>query len=350
MDVHQDSIVLAGVSVQGSDRLFEIRLPNDHAVFMRHMKRLNKRHNLRCCYEASSCGYVVYRWLNKSGIACDIIAPSLIPHKPGDRIKTDKRDALNLALLYRAGLLARVHIPDENEQGVRSLVRGRETLHREVVRSRQYILKFLQQRGLVFREGSNWTLKHWKYLRDLSFSGSEESIYRLYLELLEYKLTQLNELDRKIEEASLSRPYSDRVKILRCFRGIDTLTAMVLQTEVVDFSRFAGAELLMSYFGLVPSQHSSGDAVRTGSITKAGNNRCRRILIESSWHYQHKPSIGQRLKKCQKGQPAHVIAVSWKAQCRLYRKFWKIANRKDKNKAVVAVARELTGFIWSVMH
>ena len=350
MDVHQDSIVLSGVEAFNSNKLFELQLPNDHTVFMRHMKRLKESYDLRCCYEASGCGYVIYRWLKKSDIACDIIAPSLIPHKPGVRVKTDKRDAWNLALLYRAGLLSKVHIPDEDEQGVRSLVRGRETFQHEVIRSRQYVLKFLQQRDFVFRETKNWTLKHWKYLRGLRFYGPEESIYRQYLELLEYKLAQLRELDSQIEEISLSAPYIDKVKVLRCFRGIDTLTAMVLVTEVVDFSRFAGAELLMSYFGLTPSQHSSGNDIRTGSITKAGNSRCRRILVESSWHYRHKPAIGVRLKKCQQGQPADVIAISWKAQRRLYKKFWKVANRKGNNKAVVAVARELAGFIWSVMH
>lgn len=350
MDVHQDSIVMAGVGTDSNHQLFKFHLPNDRTALRRQVNRLTRRYRLRCCYEASSCGYVIFRWLQDMGIDCEVIAPSLIPRRPGDRIKTDTRDAWKLAFMYRAGILATVHVPDEVEQRARSLVRCREVMLREVSRSRQYIIKFLQLRGIVYRDGKNWTQKHWCFIRGLSFEGVDEAVYRQYLELLEYKLIQLSQLDTEIEKLSLCEPYREKAGLLRCFRGIDTTTAMVILTEIIDFSRFPKPGMLMSYVGLVPSQHSSGTVVRTGAITKAGSRRCRRILIEAAWQYRHKPAVYKKLKDRQKGQPVQAIAISWKAQQRLYKKYWNIANRKASNKAVAAVARELVGFIWSIMQ
>lgn len=350
MDVHRDFMVLTGIGKRGNQPIFNYRLANDYGAVKRNFSKLSRTYDLRCCYEASSCGYVLYKWLRSMCITCEVIAPSLIPHRPGDRIKTDNRDALNLALMYRAGLLAAVHVADEEYLRGRSLVRCRELMNKEVVRSRQYILKFLQLRGIVYREGNNWTERHWRFLRNQGFSGPEETAYRNYLALLEFKLSQLRELDLQLELLAATDRYREGVGLLSCFRGIKTVTAMVLLTEIVDFNRFAKPDLLMSYVGLVPSQHSSGHSVKTGSITKAGSSRCRRILIESAWHYRHKPAIGARLRASHKGQPPEVIAIAWKAQQRLYNKYWRIANRKEKNIAVTAVARELIGFIWSVMH
>jgi transposase len=350
MDVHQDFIVVTGVGGSNEKPLFSDRLTNDYEVIKKRFTRLSKVYRLRCCYEASSCGYVLYNWLRGMGIDCEVIAPSLIPHRPGDKIKTDNRDALNLALMYRAGLLTAVHVADAECLRGRSLVRCRESMNKEVTRSRQQILKFLQVRGLIYRDGDNWTKGHWRFLRNLSFTGPEDISYRSYLALLEYKLSQLRELDLQLELLAQTDRYRKGVELLSCFRGIKTTTAMVLLTEIVDFNRFPGAESLMSYVGLVPGQHSSGNSIRTGSITKAGSSRCRRILIESAWHYRHKPAIGARLRASHKGQPADVIATSWKAQQRLYKKYWRIANRKETNIAVTAVARELIGFIWSVMN
>lgn len=350
MDVHQDFIVVTGVSKKVGKPLFSDRLINDYGAVKRLFTRLTKVYRLRCCYEASSCGYVLYNWLGGLGISCEVIAPSLIPHRPGDRIKTDNRDALNLALLYRAGLLTVVHVADAQALRGRSLVRCRESMKKEVIRSRQQVLKFLQVRGIVYRDGDNWTKKHWRFLNSLSFEDWDDISYRHHLALLEFKLAQLEELDSQLEKLAQTDYYRKGVGLLSCFRGIKTVTAMVLLTEIVDFKRFPGAESLMSYVGLVPSQHSSGNDIRTGSITKAGSSRCRRILIESAWHYRHRPAIGARLRASQKGQPPSVIAISWKAQQRLYKKYWGISNRKEKNIAVTAVARELIGFVWSVMN
>lgn len=348
LDVHKDSIV-AAVLPEGADKpVSERRLRNDAIELKKFLLKWDKVYDLRCCYEASSCGYVVQRWLASMGIACDVIAPSLVPKRPGDRVKTDRRDALKLARLHRSGDLVSVHIPTEQDESVRGLVRCRETINKEIQQSRHYILKFLSARGIKYPGKSNWTQKHWGFMRGLKFDGADSIVFNEYLALLEYKQFRLEELDRRIEEIAATDIYRDVVGILRCLRGIDTLSAMVLVTEIMDFKRFGEARQMMSYLGLVPSEESSGGSRRQGGITKTGNSRCRRILIQAGWQYMRKPSLGENLKARQAGQPAQVIAHSWKAQHRLYKKFWGIALRKDKRKAVVAVARELVGFIWAL--
>lgn len=349
MDVHQDFIVVVLLSESGSEPLFEKRLNNDKVSVKKAFKKWEREYDLRCCYEASSCGYVLSRWLSEMGIVCEVIAPSLIPSRPGDRIKTDRRDALKLARLYRAGELTAVRVPTLEEESVRSLVRCRETLSREVKKSRHYVLKFLQVRGLVYRDGENWTQKHWRYMRSLKFEGPDDLVWREYLTLLEYKINRLASLDQEIEEIAFSEAYREAVGKLRCFRGIDTLTAMVLLTEIGDWRRFRSARALMKYLGLVPSEESSGASVHRGSITKAGNSRCRAVLGEAAWHYQYKPAVSERLKARQAGQPPEVVAHSLKAQHRLYKRFVSLSSRKEKCKAQTAVARELVGFIWGVM-
>ncbi len=350
MDVHQDFMVLTGVGEKGEEILFETRVRNDAEVFGRRILKLKESYELRCCYEASSCGYVVYRWLKAIGVDCMVIAPSLLPRFTGDRIKTDRRDALKLALSYRAGILTGVYVPEESGEKVRCLLRCRDALRSDVVRLRHRVLKFLQGKGLVYRDGRNWTIKHWQYLRRLEFEGADEIVYREYLELLDYYLLRLREMDQKIKELADSPAYRRKVERLCCLRGISTLTAMILLSEVIDFRRFTGAPALMGYLGLVPSQHSSGHSTRMGSITRTGNGRCRRVLIESAWHYRHKPALGVRLKKAWAEQSAELTALAWRAQQRLYKKFWRIVNRTgNSNKAVVATARELSGFIWAIM-
>jgi len=349
LDVHQNFISIAMLSGEGERLLAEGKIINDRKKLIKYLKKYASEYEVRCCYEASGCGYVVYRWLKEEGIGCEVIAPSLIPQRAGERIKTDKRDAVKLARLFRAGELVSIHIPTEKEESIRGLLRCRETLNREIIKSRHYVLKFLQARGLVYREGSNWTGRHWSYLHQLKFEGVEDIVYRQYLTLLEYKITQLKELDRQIEDIAFTDAYREKVSRIRCLRGIDTLTAMILISEIIDFKRFSSPGELMSYLGLIPSEESSGERRRQGCITKAGNTRCRRVLTEAAWHYQHKPAMSGIIRKRQIGQPLEIIKHCWQAQQRLHKKFWRIAIRKERNKAAVAVARELVGFIWAIM-
>ncbi len=349
LDVHKESITAFALAEKGDEAILQQRIANDSLALKKLITRLMRTHEPVCCYEASSCGYVVHRWLAEIGVVCDVIAPSLIPKKPGDKIKNDRRDARKLARLYRAGELTKVHVPSEDDESVRALVRCRETMMKEVQKSRHYVLKFLSLRGLAYHAGSNWTQKHWKYLKGLRFEGVDEITWRQYLTLLEYKISRLEEMDRQIEQVAESETYKERVGKLRCMRGIETHTAMVIISEVQDFRRFASPRSLMAYFGLVPSEESSGESSRRGGITKTGNSRVRRVLLEAAWHYRQKPGLSDGLRKRQAGQPPEVIAHSWKAQHRLHNKFWRIALRKERCKAATAVARELAGFIWAIM-
>jgi len=349
-DVHQAFIEATVYQADEQVPIIEKRLLNKKINIQKFYKKLSRKYEIRACYEAGGCGYMFYRWLNELNIHCDVIAPSLIPKRSGDRIKTDKRDAKKLGKLYRAGELVAIHVPNEEEESNRGLVRLRGQIKKEMHQSKQYILKFLQIRGLVYKDGGNWTEKHWTYLRKLQFERkTEEYTYQRYLELLEYKMIELRSIESEIEKLAFSEKYEKRVRKLRCLRGIDVITAMTIITGVIDFKRFTRATKLMAYLGLIPSQYSSGDKQSYGKITATGNGEIRRVLVEAAWHYRNKPSIYRALRKRQEGQSMEVINYSWKAQRRLFKKFSKISFKRNKNVAVVAVARELTGFIWSLM-
>lgn len=348
-DVHQDFIEVAVYRSDESEPFIEKRLVNDRGVVQKFYQKLVEEYDVRACYEAGGCGYVVYRWLKEAGVKCDVIAPSLIPKRSGDRIKTDKRDAKKIGRLYRSGELVRVHVPNESEEADRALVRLREQILKELNQSRQYILKFLQLRGYRY-EGSHWTQQHEFFLKRLKFENKHEQfVFERYLSMLEFKKIELLEIERGIEALSTSKQYADSVKKLRSFRGIDTLSAMTIITEVIDFKRFAGAKDFMGFLGLVPSQYSSGGSRRLGSITGTGNRRLRRVFVEAAWHYRHKPAVTKALKDRQEDIDVEIKEYSWKAQQRLSKKYWRLANRKEKNIATVAVARELSGFVWSLM-
>jgi Transposase and inactivated derivatives len=349
LDVHKDSIVAAIYAGDDREPVIERTLPHDYAHVRKVFTRWSEIYDLHCCYEASSCGYVLQRWLCELGIGCEIAAPSLIPVRPGDRVKTDRRDARKLSKLYRAGELTLIHIPSETEESVRGLVRCRETISREVRQSKNYVSKFLQARGFVYRDGENWTEKHWRYLLGLKLEPIDQQVLREYICLLQYKLNRLEDLDTQIEQIAFSEGYEERIGRLRCLRGVDTHSAMVLVSEIGDFSRFSSATELMSYLGLAPGCHQSGSSSQRRSITKAGNSRCRHVLVQAAWNYRHKPGVSEKLKSRQSGQSAEVISVSWKAQHRLHKRFWSLSARMPSNKAVVAVARELVGFIWAIM-
>lgn len=355
MDVHKDSVVIAVFDERGREPERLERVVNDEKKLRRFFDRLTRDGaEVHACYEASGAGYVIQRMLQSWGHHCDVIAPSMIPTRPGEQRKHDKRDAIQLARLYRAGELVTIRIPQETEERVRDLVRCRETFQREILKSRHYVLKFLARRGFVYRDGNNWTGKHFAWIRTLLADGSlideDHLIVSEYLCLLEYKLQRRDELDRKIEELALLPLYRDMVARLRCFRGIDTHAAMVLATEIVDWRRFERPSQLMAYLGLVPREHSSGTRERKGSITKAGNSHCRHVLVQAAWSYRHPPRRSDLLSKRQEGQPPEVIAHAWKAQQRLHKLYRRISERKGSRVAAVAVARELAGFLWAVVQ
>jgi len=353
MDVHKDSITIA-VLPQGAKTPTRLeRLANDLPKLKKWLDRVAREGEVHACYEASGAGYVLHRALRDWGYACEVIAPSLIPKRSGVHRKHDKRDAADLARLYRAGELVPVRIPSEADERVRDVVRCRETFQREILKSRHYILKFLATRGFVFREGTNWCTPHLKWLQHLTTDGSplareDRLVYREYHALLMYKLQRREELDRQIETLAELPTLKPMVAILQCFRGISLHSAMVLATELVDWRRFERSGQLACYLGLISREDSSGNRQRLGSITKAGNSHCRHVLVQAAWSYRHRPQISVDLKRRQAGQPPAVITHAWKAQQRLHVRFNHLSYRKRPQIAVVAVARELVGFLWAV--
>ena len=354
MDVHKESITLAILPAVAKAATRVDRLPTELPKLKRYLDRVARDGELRACYEASGAGYVLHRALREWGYACDVIAPSLIPKRPGVQRKHDKRDATELARLYRAGELTAVRIPSEAEERVRDVVRCRETFQREILKSRHYILKFLARRGLVFRDGTNWCTPHLRWLEHLTtdhspLAAADRLVFREYHALLQYKLQRRAELDREIARLAELPTLAPMVQRLQCFRGIALQGAMVLATEIVDWRRFERPTQLAAYLGLVSREDSSGDRERKGSITKAGNSHCRHVLVQAAWSYHHRPAISADLKRRQTGQPPAVIAHAWKAQHRLHQRYLHLAYRKQPQIAVVAVARELVGFLWAAM-
>jgi transposase len=355
MDVHKESITIAVLPATAKIATRLERLPNDLVKLKRFVDRCARDGDLRICYEASGAGYVLQRALTGWGDACDVIAPSLIPQRPGVQRKHDKRDASELARLYRAGELTVVRIPSEAEERVRDVVRCRETFQREILKSRHYILKFLARRGFVFREGTNWCTPHLRWLAQLTSDSSplapaDRLVFREYHALLTYKLQRRDELDRQIEQLALTPALAAAVGRLQCFRGISLHAAMVLATEIVDWRRFERPGQLAAYLGLVSREYSSGERQHKGSITKAGNSHCRHVLVQAAWTYRYRPHLSVEIQRRQRGQPAGVVAHAWKAQQRLHQRYTHLAYRKQPQIAVVAVARELVGFLWAVMR
>lgn len=355
MDVHKDTLMIAVLPQAAATPTRVERLPNDLGKLRRWLARVAEGGPLRICYEASGAGFVLHRALTEWGYLCEVIAPSLIPKRPGVQRKHDKRDAVELARLFRAGELTAVRIPTEAEERIRDVVRCRETFQRELLKSRHYLLKFLARRGVVYHEGAHWRRAHLKWLEQVAGDASpleatDRLVFREYHALMLYKLQRRDELDRQIEGLAGLPTLAPVVQRLQCFRGISVHSAMVLATEIGDWRRFGRASELACFLGLVPREHSSGAQARRGSITKAGNSHCRHVLVQAAWSYHHRPTLSAALKGRQQGQPPAVVAHAWKAQHRLHQRYQHLAYRKQPQIAAIAVARELVGFLWSVVR
>lgn len=280
-----------------------------------------------------------------------VVAPALIPSKPGERIKTDRRDARKLAFLLRAGLLTEVQPPSEADEAARDLCRAREDAREDLVRCRHRLTKFLLRRGIVFTGGKRaWTGVHRVWLRSLILDQeSDRIVFADYLLAIEQLEQRLQSLALEVEQLSRQDSYSGAVSLLRCFRGFDTITATSIVAELHTFHRFTSARRLMAFVGLIPGEHTSGRRRRPGAITKTGNGHVRRLLIEAAWNYRHPPRLGSLAKRRQ-GQPAWVVALADRAMQRLHRRYVRLtARRMPPQKATVAVARELIGFVWATL-
>jgi len=354
LDVHKKSISVALLK-PGAREPIEWQQANDAQSVKRLVRKLKREggETVRCCYEAGPCGFGLQRTLCSAGIECEVIAPALIPRKPGERIKTDRRDARKLAELHRADLLTAVRAPTPEEESVRDLCRCRDDVREELMSARHRLGKFLLRRDLRYGEGRAWTQKHRRWLKSVQFEHrAAKATFDSYLHAIEVLEERMRAVDKELAAVAAEEPYREPVAWLRCFHGIDTVTAMTIVAELHNFRRFETPRALMAYLGLVPGEHSSGAKTSRGSITKAGNKHVRRILIETAWHYRHKPTVGANLRRRREGQPAAVIAIADRAQHRLHRRYWRLLlhNNKVPNKAVVAVARELVGFLWAALY
>ena len=327
-------------------------LTSEVPTIVRFIERLRRQGAVQCCYEAGPCGFDLQRALTAHSIPCEIIAPALIPRRAGDRIKTDRRDAGQLAVLYRAGALTAIHVPTDQEEAARDLLRCREDVRADLLRARHRLSKFLLRHGRRFTATKKaWSKRHDAWLRAQTWPlPALDQTHRAYLRAVDEIVARLRAVEEDLRGLLDLEPLRDRVHRLRCFRGIDDLTALTIAAELGDPRRFATAPSTMAFVGLVPSEHSSGTKRVQGGITKTGNAHLRRVLVESAWHYRHHPFVSATLRARQRGAPAAVIARAWTAQHRLHRRYQRLAARgKPKQHVVTAVARELTGFVWAAL-
>lgn len=329
------------------------KVVNEPQAVRRLVRKLEREASgdVRVFYEAGPCGYALQRQMTTSRVSCEVIAPALMPRKPGERVKTNRRDGCKLVELGRAGLLTAVQPPTPEDEAVRDLARARDDAREDLQRCRHRLGKLLLRRGLHFA-GKNWTRGHRQWIASLTWThAAERAVVDDYLLAIDHIEARLLELDARLAEIADADPYREPVGWLRCFRGIDTLTAMLILAELHDFRRFTSAPALMAYLGLVPGEDSSGEKHRRGRITRTGNALVRRLLVEVAWHYQHRPGVGVALARRRKGQPARVMAIADKAQQRLCRRFRKLAAaHKPAPKIAVAIARELAGFLWAALQ
>jgi transposase len=350
IDQHKLSLVAATLPASGGTP--EVcRLENTERAVRRFVEKLGGPEGLAVCYEAGPGGYQLQRLLGTLGVACDVIAPSLIPIRAGDRVKTDRRDAKKLVRLYRAGELVFVQPPSPEQEGLRDLVRCRDDLRRARTAARHRITKQLLRRGHIYRDGKSWTLRHRAWIAGqrladpLAHSALEHMLG--HLATLD---AQLAGVDAQLERVAGSEPWAEPVRWLCSFRGLATRTALALLAEIGDFRRFSSPRELMSYLGLTPTEYSSGLQQHRGHITKAGNTHARRLLIEAAWHYQHRPRQSARAARLAGEASPEITARAWQAQTRLFLRHRALRdNGKRSTVATTAVARELVGFIWAAM-
>lgn len=350
LDVHRDTIAVA-ILASGDASPDERTIPATDEALTRLIRSLRGRGTLVACYEAGPTGYETQRLLERLGVPCEVIAPAMVPRRPGSCVKTDRLDARNLARLHRAGELTAIRVPRAEEEALRDLVRVREDLKAERRRARQRIRSFLLQHGRPWRGTVGWSraLEEWAVLQRFD-EPVAQATFEVLLAAQSARAAELEDLERKIVQAASMPPLAGSLARLRCLRGIDTLIAVTILSEVCDFTRFPSGPSFMAFTGLVPSEHSSGMSSRRGAITKTGNRHVRRVLVEAAWAYRHRPSIGVELRRRSHDQPAELRAFCWKAQLRLHARYRRLAPVKGSRKAVVAVARELSGFVWAVMN
>jgi len=349
LDVHAAKIVAAVLDAE-SGELQVFRLGGDVGQAAALCAGLPRP--VRAAYEAGPTGYGLARELAARGVECVVAAPGKIPRAAADRVKTDRRDAEHLVRLLLAGKLHAVRVPGHEEEALRDLVRAREAVRQDLMRCRHRLSKLLLRRGIRFDDGPTWNDRHRAWLATVQLAQpAAQATLADAIGAVDALVHRRDQLDRQITAMLPDSPWAVQAARLRCLRGVDTLTAAGLCAEIGDFERFARAEQLMSYLGLVPSEHTSGQQRRLGSITKTGSGHARRLLVEAAWQYRRRPRLSATLERRHDGQPAQAVAIAWTAQQRLHRTWARLEQRaKRRTLIATAAARELAGFCWAIVR
>jgi transposase len=350
LDVHKNSIAVAVAEGNGGPSRFLATVPNDFPELLRVLKKLGESGPLQCCYEAGPTGFGLSRRLAKEGYECWVIAPALIPVRPGDRIKTDRRDAQKLAHFLRSGDLVPVAVPDEKSESIRDLERARDDAKQNETRARHRLGKFLLRHERRWTKKTNWTKGLLEWIRAQTFEQEPQNqVLREYLRAVDLAGEAIDRFDTAIADAVKGWKLEPLVKVYQALRGVRLLTATVIAAEVGDMRRFASAKHFMSFAGLVPSENSSGDVTHRGPITRTGNKHLRRVLVEAAWSYRFRARMSRAIKKRTENIDPALEAIAWKAQERLHRVYIRMLGRgRHRNVAITAVARQLAGFIWAM--
>lgn len=349
LDVHKETIAIAVAETGAEPRcLGEIR--NDVGELLKRLSKLGERSDLSVAYEAGPTGYGLQRHLRRLGIHCQVIAPSRTPRASADRVKTDRRDALKLARCLRHGELTPIRVPSERSEALRDLIRARDDAKKAQLIARHQLSTFLLRHERIYRNGSHWTVRHQQWVHQLEFD--QDALQRVrddYLHEVERLSERVERLSAAIEELAPHIDEAHLVKSLQALRGFKVLTSASIATEIGDLRRFKNPRQLMSYLGLVPSEYSSGASKVRGRITKTGNSHVRRLLVEAAWAYRYKPRVGRTLRWRSKDLPPELRQIAWKAQVRLHTRYVRmLARGKSRQRTLVAMARELVGFVWAI--
>jgi transposase len=351
MDVHKADISIGIAEAEGGEAGYYGKIDNTPYAYLKLAKRLNKvGEEVLFCYEAGPCGYEVYRQLTKAGYDCVVIAPSLIPKKSGERVKTDRRDAVSLARLLRAGELTSIWVPDREQEAMRDLTRAREDMKAMERQSRQRLGGFLLRHGTVYPGRSKWTKTYFRWLESLRFeTTAQQIVFQEYIDIVKDAQQRVGAMEEEMRKALEGWTLKPVVEGLMALRGVDLIAAMTIIAELGDITRFESPRQLMAHLGLVPSEHSSGERQKRGGITKTGNGHVRRVLVEASWSYRLPARKTAHLRKKAEKASKPVQEIAWKAQKRLCNRYRYLVHKgKLPVESCTAVARELAGFIWAI--
>ena len=351
LDVHKETIAVSVAEPDGGEVRYMGEIANTPDAVVKLVRRLRKEGSkLSFCYEAGPCGYGLHRQLRDLGQDCQVVAPSLIPKKPGDRVKTDRRDSLNLARLHRAGELTAVWVPDGAQEALRDLTRAREDMKHVQRQAKQRLLGFLLRHGKRFEGKDNWTQAHFRWMEEVKFEQPvQQIVFQEYVDSVQAMTRRVGAFDEQMESAARESVFWPVIEGLMALRGVKLITATTIVAEIGDLRRFATAPQLMAYLGVVPSEHSSGESKSRGGITKTGNGHVRRVLVESAWQYRYPARKTAVLQRRAERASEQVQEIAWKAQKRLCARYRRLEARgKLKVQVCIAIARELAGFIWAI--